>query len=195
VIALATTARQIPAERENRTIFPLLAKPVTRAHVILGKFLGCWLACGLALVVFYVFFAVMSSAREHEFPALSYFQALWLHWWMLAIVIAMTLLGSVVFSAPSSNVTITFIGVAGILLLGRKLHLVASRMSEPSQSLLSALYFAMPHLEFYDIRDLVIYDNPLVPWAAWTLATLYAFAYTAFFLLLTWVVFRKQTLR
>ncbi|MCX5883541.1 MAG: hypothetical protein NTU74_17630, partial [Deltaproteobacteria bacterium] len=29
VIAIGTTARQIPAERENRTIFPLLAKPVT----------------------------------------------------------------------------------------------------------------------------------------------------------------------
>src|ERR1051325_9767279 len=38
VIAVVTAARQIPAERENRTIFPLLAKPVTRAHVITGKF-------------------------------------------------------------------------------------------------------------------------------------------------------------
>ena len=58
VIAIATTARQIPAERENRTIFPLLAKPVTRWQVILGKFAGCWLACGLALIVFYLFFGV-----------------------------------------------------------------------------------------------------------------------------------------
>ncbi len=30
VIAITTTARQIPMERESRTIFPLLAKPVTR---------------------------------------------------------------------------------------------------------------------------------------------------------------------
>ena len=29
VIAIVTAARQLPAERENRTIFPLLAKPVT----------------------------------------------------------------------------------------------------------------------------------------------------------------------
>ena len=40
-------ARQIPAERENRTIFPLLAKPVTRGQVIAWKFLGCWLAAGI----------------------------------------------------------------------------------------------------------------------------------------------------
>ena len=50
VVAIGTAARQIPAERENRTIFPLLAKPVSRAQVILGKFAGCWFACGLALL-------------------------------------------------------------------------------------------------------------------------------------------------
>src|SRR2546430_17084436 len=58
VVAIATTARQIPAEREQRTIFPLLAKPVTRGQVILGKFAGCWLACGLALAVACFFFAI-----------------------------------------------------------------------------------------------------------------------------------------
>ena len=37
VIAITTTARQIPAERESRTIFPLLAKPVSRARIDRGK--------------------------------------------------------------------------------------------------------------------------------------------------------------
>src|SRR5437899_1842670 len=68
VIAATTSARQIPAERENRTIFPLLAKPVTRSQLVLGKFLGCWLACGLALVVFYFFLGAVSAAREHQWP-------------------------------------------------------------------------------------------------------------------------------
>src|SRR6516225_9896333 len=75
VIAIATTARQIPAERENRTIFPLLAKPVTRGQVVVGKFAGCWLACGIALVVFYFFFAVVTGSREHYWPVSDYFQA------------------------------------------------------------------------------------------------------------------------
>ena len=38
IIAIGTAARQIPGERENRTIFPLLAKPVTRWEFIVGKF-------------------------------------------------------------------------------------------------------------------------------------------------------------
>src|SRR5438552_6272124 len=100
VVAIGTTARQIPAERENRTIFPLLAKPVTRGQVILGKFAGCWLACGLALVVFYVFFGVVAGSREHSWPLQMYLEGLWLQWAMLAIVVALVLLGSVVFTAP-----------------------------------------------------------------------------------------------
>ena len=44
---------RFPAERENRTIFPLAGQ--TRdsgASWWWEKFLGCWLACGIALVVF-----------------------------------------------------------------------------------------------------------------------------------------------
>ena len=72
VIAISTRPRQIPAERESRTIFPLLAKPVTRTQVLLGKFSGCWLACGLALIVFYLFFGIVSGAREHHWPLLNF---------------------------------------------------------------------------------------------------------------------------
>src|SRR6202795_2236921 len=92
VVAIGTTARQIPAERENRTIFPLLAKPVTRGQVILGKFAGCWFACGIALLVFYTFFAVVSGSREHSWPISSYFQGMWLQWVMLGIVVGLVLL-------------------------------------------------------------------------------------------------------
>ena len=78
VIAITTTARQMPVERESRTIFPLLAKPITRWQVLLGKFTGCWLACGLALLVFYTFFAAVTASHEHTLPLMHYFQAVWL---------------------------------------------------------------------------------------------------------------------
>ncbi|MBI3849289.1 MAG: ABC transporter permease subunit [Verrucomicrobia bacterium] len=194
VIAIVTTARQIPAERENRTLFPLLAKPVSRAQLLLGKFVGCWLTCGLALLIFYIFFAVMSGTREHQWPVLNYFQALWLHWWMLAIVIAVTLLGSLVFAAPSSNATITFIVVIGILLVGRHLGKVALQLAPLSQTIVYAVYMAIPHLEFFDVRDLVIHNGDLIAWWACGTATLYALAYSAFFLFLAWLVFRKKAL-
>jgi Cu-processing system permease protein len=194
VIAIGTTARQIPAERENRTIFPLLAKPVTRGQVILGKFAGCWLACGLALMVFYLFFGVVSGSREHHWPLLNFFQAFWLQWAMLGVVVAFVLLGSVVFAAPSSNATISFIVVLGILFLGRYLNQVALQQAEPLRSVVYGLYFLIPHLEWYDVRDLIIYDQGLVGWVDCGLATLYAALYVALLLFGAWLVFRRKAL-
>ena len=194
VIAIGTTARQIPAERENRTIFPLLAKPVTRWQVILGKFAGCWLACGLALIVLYLFFGIVSGSREHHWPLLNFFQAVWLQWVMLGVVIAFVLLGSVVFAAPSSNATISFIVVLGILFLGRYLNQVALQQAEPLRTLVYGLYYLIPHLELYDVRDLIIYDQHLVGWVDCGLATLYAVLYMAVFLVGAWLVFRRKPL-
>jgi ABC-type transport system involved in multi-copper enzyme maturation permease subunit len=191
-IAVTTAARQIPAERENRTLFPLLAKPVTRAEVILGKFWGCWLATGLTLLVFYVFFVVIGATRDGHWPMAASFQALTLHWFMLGIVIAMTLLGSLVFAAPSSNNTITFVVVLGILLLGRDLNKVALRMDEPLQTIVYAIYYVLPHLELYDVRDLLVHNWGSIPWLVWLAAIGYAAVYAGLFLFGACLIFRRK---
>jgi ABC-type transport system involved in multi-copper enzyme maturation permease subunit len=194
IIAITTAARQIPAERENRTIFPLLAKPVTRGQVIAGKFLGSWLASGAALFIFYLFFGILSGAHENRWPVLSYFQAFWLQWLMLAVVIALTLLGSVLFSAPSANVTICFIVVLGILFLGGHLNQVALHQEEPFSTVTYTLYFLIPHLEWFDIHKFIVFNWPLVPWRYCLLATLYAAGYVALLLFGSWLVFRRKPL-
>jgi len=192
VIAITTAARQIPAERENRTLLPLLAKPITRAELILGKFFGCWFACGLTLVCFYVFFGALAASREHQWPLLNYFQAAALHWFMLGIIVAATLLGSLVFAAPSSNATILFVIVVGILFVGRHLDQVALSLHEPVRTLVYSLYFAIPHLELFDVRDLVIHNWPPIPWLYFSLAQLYAAGYMGIFLVGAGLVFRRK---
>jgi len=192
VIAVTTTARQIPAERENRTLLPLLAKPLTRVQLILGKFLGCWLACGLTLLCFYAFFGALSASREHQLPVANYFQAALLHWFMLGIIVAFALLGSLIFAAPSSNATICFVLIGGIMFVGRNLDRVALTLREPTRTIVYWLYFVIPHLEFYDMRDLVVHDWPTVPWLYFGLALLYAVFYMGVFLIGACLVFRRK---
>ena len=194
LVAIVTSSRQIPAEREARTIFPLLAKPVSRAQIIAGKFFGCWFATGLALLVFYLFFALITGSREHIWPVAVYLEAAWMQWAMLAVVIGMVLLGSIYFAAPSSTTTITFIIVVGILMIGGHLNAIALQQPEPMQSVLGVVYFMIPHLEWFDLRDFVVYDLGLVPLRAVALATLYAAVWTGIFILLAWVGFRRKNL-
>jgi ABC-type transport system involved in multi-copper enzyme maturation permease subunit len=193
VISIVAAGRQLPAEKENRTIFPLLAKPITRTQVLLGKFMGCWFAVGLALLVFYAFFAGVSAAREHEFPLVSYLQALWLHWLMTGIVIALTLLGSLVLT-PAANMTIVFFACGGILLVAQYLNLVANRVGGVAGWITYALYFALPHLEFFDVRELIIHNWPPVSWSVILGVTVYAMAYGGLFLLAGALAFRRKPL-
>jgi len=193
VIAITTTARQIPAEREQRTLLPLLAKPLSRTQLIFGKFLGCWLACGLVLVCFYAFFGALSASREHAWPLLNYFQAAFLHWVMLGVVVALTLLGSLVFAAPSSNSTISFVIVLTILSVGRYLSKVALSLHEPSRSIVDSVYFVMPHFEWaFGMRNLIIHDWPLIDWKFFILNILYSLVYAAAFLVAACLVFRRK---
>lgn len=194
VITITTAARQIPAEREQRTLFPLLAKPVTRNQLVIGKFLGCWLASGISLLLFYLFFGAVAGAKEHEWPVLNYFQAAVLHWFMLGIVCALTMLGSVVFDAPSATNTIMLIVSVGILLIGRHLNKVALKLEEPAQTIVYAIYFALPHLELFDVRDLIVHNWALIPWHIWAAGLAYAVVYSAIFLALACLAFRRKAI-
>jgi ABC-type transport system involved in multi-copper enzyme maturation permease subunit len=193
IIAITTTARQIPAEKEQRTLLPLLAKPLSRAQLIVGKFLGCWIVCGLALVCFYVFFGALAASREHHWPLLSYLQAAFLHWMALGVVVALSLLGSLVFAAPSSNSTICFSIVAAILCVGRYLDKFALNLHEPVRSIVYTLYYTLPAIEIpFDLRERIIHDWPPVDWLSFGLLGLYLLVYIAFFLTAACLVFRRK---
>lgn len=113
---------------------------------------------------------------------------------MLAIVIALTLLGSVLFSAVSSNATICLIAVVGILFVGEHLNKIALRQTEPVKSTLYAAYFCIPHLEFFDVRKQVVNQQPMPGMLDCGLASLYGAAYTAVLLYATWLRFRRKNL-
>jgi ABC-type transport system involved in multi-copper enzyme maturation permease subunit len=192
-IAIATTARQIPAERESRTIFPLMAKPISRGQLLFGKFLGCWFATCVSLVAFYLFFGLVCGAKEHQWPMGNYFQAWSLHCVMLGVVIGMTLLGSLVLSSVAANITLSLLVTAGILFIGRHLNKVAAQMGETSGAIVSGLYYAIPHLELFDVRDLIVHNWPLIGWNIWGIAVAYALVYAWLLYLGAWLVFRKKS--
>ena len=96
--------------------------------------------------------------------------------------------------ADMSTVTITFIIVGGILVLGRHLNKIAATLAEPSGSVVYALYILLPHFELFDTRDLLIHQFGLVPAGPFALALGYAAVYVALFLTGAWLVFRRQRL-
>jgi hypothetical protein len=83
-------------------------------------------------------------------------------------------------------------GHHGILLVGRHLNKVALKLSEPAQTALYTVYFAIPHLELFDVRDLLVHNWGLIPWPIWVAALAYAAVYAALFLGLACLLFRRK---
>ena len=54
IIAILTSCRLIPDEIKNRTLYPLLARPITRLDLLVGKLIG-------AVVVTWISFLVLSA--------------------------------------------------------------------------------------------------------------------------------------
>lgn len=194
VLAVISIARQLPNEHANKTIQPLLAKPVSRRQLLFGKFFGCWLANGVALVILYALFIAAGSWKGGHISFLACAQAFLLHWLLLAIVISGALLGSVIFAAPSSNTVITLITTGGLLFLAEHLNKIALRMEEPASTIIYCIYYLVPHLEWYDVRLLIIHNWPPIPFTAIPIAVAYAAFYTGVFVGAANLFYRRKAL-
>jgi ABC-type transport system involved in multi-copper enzyme maturation permease subunit len=191
VIALGVSARLFPPEFESRTIYPLLAKPVGRGTVLLGKYAGALAAALSALAVFYAAYAVLAGVRQGVwFPAVLV-QAFILHAGLLAVVAALGVLGSLVMTS-SANLTFCALLVVGMLLFGQRLPALAAAQPLPGTCVLGAIHWICPHLELFDLRQRVVHGWPPISWGVCAAVMAYAVAYAAACLALAACVFRKK---
>jgi len=120
LMTLIATARQLPDEMEQRTLYPLLARPVYRADVLLGK----WTAGVLTgLVVFGVLVvpALLLIPRLEYYAGGTLLQLLLLHPVALAMAAAIGLLCSLIMPrlpGLCSAIALTFCA-GGLLRLSR----------------------------------------------------------------------------
>ncbi len=108
--------RQFPSEIENRTIYPLLAKPLDRMNLMLGK----WMACSLGGLMVYILFFLLAWFCAPAVPNLSggmLLQLLLFQPLLLAWVSAFALAVSLALPRGVSHVT-----VVGLLFCGEAFY-------------------------------------------------------------------------
>ncbi len=66
LIAMVGTAELLPLELDNRTIYPILAKPVYRAEFLLGKFAGMVVLLLLTILLMAAIFGGLLLYTEHQ---------------------------------------------------------------------------------------------------------------------------------
>jgi len=178
VIAVTFASAQIPREIESKTIYPILAHPVSRGDFIIGKFLGVLFVAAASFTLFYaVFIGSLHVKGDLSTPPTLLMQGYLFHICLLSFFVALCLLFSL-FLTTTANMGISLILYFATDWFGATL---------PN-------YIYLPHPELFDIKDKIIHTQDIIPaWAA-SFLVLYAVIYTALFLMLAYMVFKKRNL-
>ncbi|MGI5869935.1 MAG: ABC transporter permease [Kiritimatiellia bacterium] len=191
IIALSISARLFPAEFEARTIYPLLARPLSRGTLLMGKYLGALAASASALALFYMLYGLMTGLRQGVWFPPMLFQAFAMHAGLLVMVVAIGLLGSLLVT-PGANLTLSGIVLAAMLLFGRRLPTLAVEQPAPLKAIVWLLHAVGPHAEFFDMRQRLVHDWPMISWSVCALVWAYALVYAGACLLLASAALRRR---
>jgi ABC-type transport system involved in multi-copper enzyme maturation permease subunit len=191
IIVILLAARQLPREFESRTIYPLLAKPIHRLHLLMGKLVGTLLAAAIAYVIFMAFFFVGEWQIGAPLGWATFFQMIYLHFLALAILGALTLMLSTVMT-HSATLTVALLFYVFSEQITAFIRIRYAEAGEWMRVFLRVLNCTVPQLALTDLTEKVVHDWPPVP--AWVLGflTLYAAGFVAVFVLISFLRFRKR---
>ena len=192
IISVTFTAKQIPAEIESKTIYPLLAKPVGRSTIVLGKFCGGVVVSVIAFMVFYsVYCGFYILAGTTDLLLLAQGMIFGISFLCLSSAMAMFLSN---FMTVSANLTVLFLLYFIIGGFSETIRNTALLGKSVFSFVVGTVYYIIPHFDFFDLRVRLAHSwDPLPAWAVISVVA-YAVAYCALLLMLSSLIFGRKRL-
>jgi ABC-type transport system involved in multi-copper enzyme maturation permease subunit len=188
LIAVFIGVGLVSKEIERRSLYPLLAKPLSREEFFLGKFVGLafTLLVNLGVMTGGLYLTLLATGRRADPRLLAAIYPIFLG---LTLVVAFAMLFSTLTSSALASVF-----TVGVVVAGRFTDVVRN-MREVAPGMprwfTEALYVALPNFRNFDFKDRVAYGDP-VPAAVLAWVTAYAAAYVAVALGLGLASFRSR---
>lgn len=195
LIAVFLGAGLVARDVERRTVYPIIAKPVSRAQYVAGRYLGLVATTTLNLLVMaLVFVAVLAFYLRgfgflRETPLLANMASLALQFAMIGAI-------AVLFSS-FSTATLSAIFTLSLVVAG---HLVSDLLrywgmqGSVAAWVGKALYVVVPNLEALNWKEAMVYKDAL-PAAVVAPALAYGVLYAAGVLLVAAAIFTRRDLR
>jgi ABC-type transport system involved in multi-copper enzyme maturation permease subunit len=190
-LAVTIGSRQLPREEERGTIIALLSKPMTRWEWLCGKALGCWLAVSAATTCFYLLILVLVAYTGGRVAPSVAFQAWILHLAALAVLTSLSLCLSMRMTADA-GLTLSFVFAAFLFFLLPAASHLALYSGTAAARVFGVLYYALPHLELFDLRIRLVHAWPPAPWGLVAGVFAYGICWTGVWLALAWLGFRHR---
>lgn len=183
--------RTIHREIETRTIFTVISKPVSRAHFIVGKYLGSLAAVSVALVVIVALKVTAASLVDFEVTSQLY-AAYYGVLLQMALLLALTIFFST-FSSPILSALFS----GGVFIAGsltpqlREAIAYFAKQGNPARYVAEAAVFVLPDFEKLNL-SFELTHRVDVPSSYLVTATAYSATYVAILLLLGCVIFAQR---
>ena len=193
VILLAT--RQLPREFEQRTIYPLLARPVSRWTFLLGKLVGVGAAAVFCLGLFMAIFAIGISSLGGGMGWGLFLQ----HGFLQLLQMVLLATACFVFSLGLSKdaaVTVGFLFYFSSNAFGDLAVILHDYAGPVGRAGLWLINYAVPQLSLFDLSDKTVHIDIWQPLGFGTMMALTAYAlfYSTVLMGMAYAIFRRRPL-
>ncbi len=191
IIAISFSAKQLPEEMKEKTILPLMTKPVSRMQLLLGRFLGASMASGFAFSVFYLLYIAVVILRGENVYIWLFFQSYILGLCFLILLSAISIYLSLQLTY-SAAVTVSLIIYFTVIWFIENLSgLILSAEGWKAVGL-NILYYLIPHYEFFDLHIRIVHSWEALPLWVFGGVILYAFVYTLIVINLSYQLLKNR---
>lgn len=189
IIAIFVGIGLVSKEIERRTVYTIMARPISRWQFILGKYLG--LALTLLVNVAIMVVVYLGTLWMDQVPVSgALFQAIELIFVELLVVTALALFFSTFSSATLSAIMTLAFYVIGHLTADLK-GLAQTSHSEAVKAVMTGLYYVCPNLETLNVKGQAAMGTP-VSLSYQATASLYGLLYAALLIVAACVVFQRR---
>jgi len=192
LVLLLSLAVTYNTEMDQKAIFLQMAKPLTKEEYLLGRVLGFFAMNALVVLgMGAVVVGLVVLVGGGVVPVLFYDCVVFL----LLEMLVLSFLGLTFQMIGTTMVGVVLYSFFTILLghcVGEIEWLLSKQLAPAARFLLQVVYYCLPNLEIFNLKDRV-YDPTLVlHWAQWQDVLLYAFAYSFVVFLIGWISLEKR---
>ncbi len=195
LMVVLLSARQLPREFKNRTIYPLLAKPISRNTFLLGKLVGAMAAAAFCFALFMAVYLTGSWYLGGDVPWALFFQYVYLQMLMMAVLSTLSFLLSMTLtlSAATTIVVLLFILSATIT---SATTFVYYTLDQLGQWVIAFLTYLIPQFTLFDLSAKAVHAQQWEPLSLKVMMalTLYAGIYCLVFFVGSALLFKKKAL-
>jgi len=190
ILAVVTTSRLMPDEVKNRTLYPLIARPISRFDLIMGKFLGAVAVSWIAFLLLSGLTAIALLMFKVSFePILA--QYVLCKMMGIVVVCAVSLMFSLIMTT-SAAITMSFVTLVGSGMIVQALTMASTTASPGQVILFQIVNGILPQVQLFDLGARAANQNwGTVP--LWVVGFLFAYmvAYSAAMIGISWLKFRR----